>query len=62
MATMTGLIILLGALAFGLVCALIGHAKRRDPIAFFFWGLVGGVFGLAYAILARSNPRNSEDA
>jgi uncharacterized membrane protein YeaQ/YmgE (transglycosylase-associated protein family) len=44
---------LMVALICGAVAAVIAHAKHRDTVSFFFLGLVGGVFGVAWASLAH---------
>jgi hypothetical protein len=52
--------ILVVALIFAVVCALIAHYKGRNPIGWFFIGFFFGVFGLI-VILVVSNLKELKD-
>ena len=44
---------------FAVVCAVIAPSKNRSPIAWFFLGIVGGIFSLGFLLLMK--PLTLED-
>lgn len=44
-------------LAFAIVTALAAKARGRDPIGWFFIGLIGGVFGLIAVLVMKDESK-----
>lgn len=45
---------------FGIVTALAAKARGRDPVGWFFIGLIGGIFGLIAVLVMKDESKRSE--